>query len=468
MRVAILGGGLTGLSTAWKLTQASSDHSVTVIEQRSQVGGLAGSFAHGPYVLDYGPHRFHTTLPNVFDDVTDLIGDDLQPIPKKLGFNLNGRLVDFPVRFTDLLAKMGLGFTVKAGTECLNAMVRGRLQHAPETSYRDLLVHQFGPTISGLFFEPLAQKAWGDPTTLDAQLARSRVLPPNLVEMIKETLGLGGPTKPIEHFYYPRQSIGEISVALRERIELGGGQILCSSRPISMVRDGDKVQTLTVDALGVKRELPVDFVVSTIPINALLRLFQPRPDDQVLQTVDSLEYADLILAYFVVKRRHVLDYAWVYYPEVDIPFNRLMDKRRFSSAGLPDDRTVLCAEVTPPQDGIRLQVDDDRLYEDLVPAFQRLGVVSRTEIEDYFTVKVPLAYPLYPIGFDKPVGATLGYCRTVSNLLTVGRHGLFNYSNMDHAIDMGDIAADIVQHNGRGRWTWEGLLKRTKEYRIYG
>ncbi len=466
MRVAILGAGLTGLSTAWKLTRAGLGHQVTVIEQRPQVGGLAGSFLQGPYMLDYGPHRFYTTLPNVFDDIRQLMGDHLQPIPKKLGFNLHGELVDFPVSFTDLLRKAGVGFTWKAGSECLRAMLRGRVRPKPDTCYQDFLLHRFGPTISAQFFEPLARKTWGDPTRLDAHLARSRVLPPDLVGMLRETLGVGGPTKAIEHFYYTRESIGEIGLAMRKKIEQGGGQILCDSKPISITLDGTAIGQLRVETPSGERDLPVDFLVSTIPLDVLLRLFRPLPDSRVLQTAEALEYADLILAYFVVKRSLVLDYAWVYYPDEDIPFSRLMDKRRFSSSGLPDNRTVLCAEVNPAHHGSL--ADDGWLQEKLVSAFEQLGIVVRDEIEDYFTVRLPRAYPLYHIGFRTPLRATLDYCRTVNNLLTVGRHGLFNYSNMDHAMDMGAIAADIVHHGGQGSWTWEALLHRTEEYRIYG
>lgn len=468
MRIVILGGGLTGLSAAWKLTQVGSAHSITVIEKLFDVGGLAGSFRHGPYLLDYGPHRFYTTLPNIFDDITELIGDDLHRIPKKLGFHLQGKLLDFPVRFTDLLTKMGVGFTWKAGTECLHAIVRGRFTREPDTCYRDLLVHQFGPTISSLFFEPLARKAWGEPTELDARLARSRVLPPDPVEMIKETLGLGSPMKPIEHFYYTRESISEIGRAMKERIEQADGAVLCGAVPTSISIGDGMVETITVQTADGRRDLPVDFLISTIPLGALLHLFEPRPADRVLETVDSLEYADLLLAYFTVKRRHVLDYAWVYYPEEDVPFTRLMDKRRFSETGLPEDRTVLCAECTRPLGSHSRRMDDDRLYEEMLPALEVRGVVSRPEIEDYFTVTIPHAYPLYPCGFRKPLDATLDYCHTVGNLLTVGRHGMFNYSNMDHAMDMGAIAADYVQHGGQGRWTWERILKRIEEYRIYG
>src|SRR3990170_1499359 len=42
MKIAILGAGFTGLTSALKLLQAG--HEVTVIEKEAEVGGLAGGF----------------------------------------------------------------------------------------------------------------------------------------------------------------------------------------------------------------------------------------------------------------------------------------------------------------------------------------------------------------------------------------------------------------------------------------
>ena len=54
--VAILGGGLTGLSAATELSETGIN--VEVLEKQSDVGGLAKGFEHGYFIFDYGPHRF--------------------------------------------------------------------------------------------------------------------------------------------------------------------------------------------------------------------------------------------------------------------------------------------------------------------------------------------------------------------------------------------------------------------------
>ena len=57
-KVIILGSGPTGLITAWKLLEKGLD--VLIIEKNSNSGGLCRSWRHNEFILDTGPHIFHT------------------------------------------------------------------------------------------------------------------------------------------------------------------------------------------------------------------------------------------------------------------------------------------------------------------------------------------------------------------------------------------------------------------------
>ena len=54
----ILGSGPTGLITAWKLLERGWD--VTIIEKQKITGGLCRSWKWRDFILDTGPHIFHT------------------------------------------------------------------------------------------------------------------------------------------------------------------------------------------------------------------------------------------------------------------------------------------------------------------------------------------------------------------------------------------------------------------------
>ena len=62
-KAIILGAGPTGLITAWKLLEADWD--VTIIEKKGSSGGLCRSWKWRDFILDTGPHIFHTPDKNL-------------------------------------------------------------------------------------------------------------------------------------------------------------------------------------------------------------------------------------------------------------------------------------------------------------------------------------------------------------------------------------------------------------------
>ena len=57
-KAIILGTGPTGLITAWKLLEKG--WKVLLIEKNSTSGGLCRSWSEKGFILDTGPHIFHT------------------------------------------------------------------------------------------------------------------------------------------------------------------------------------------------------------------------------------------------------------------------------------------------------------------------------------------------------------------------------------------------------------------------
>ena len=66
-KTIIIGGGITGLSVAWKLSEKG--YQVTVIESDKIIGGLARSIKIENYFFDIGPHSFFSEDKEVFKKV---------------------------------------------------------------------------------------------------------------------------------------------------------------------------------------------------------------------------------------------------------------------------------------------------------------------------------------------------------------------------------------------------------------
>ena len=62
-RVIIVGGGISGLSTAFYLSRARPDLGIVLLEGRSRLGGVITTFRRDGFVIEGGPDSFVTAKP---------------------------------------------------------------------------------------------------------------------------------------------------------------------------------------------------------------------------------------------------------------------------------------------------------------------------------------------------------------------------------------------------------------------
>ena len=98
-RIAVVGGGLSGLATAWRLGQAGAD--VTVIEKSGRTGGVIRTERRHGFLCEAGPNSMLMKSQQAEDFLDDLglTGDivDANPIANKRFLVKNGRVVPLPM-----------------------------------------------------------------------------------------------------------------------------------------------------------------------------------------------------------------------------------------------------------------------------------------------------------------------------------------------------------------------------------
>ncbi len=103
-RVIIIGGGITGLSVAWNLSE--KNYEVIVIESDKSIGGLAKSVKIDNYFFDIGPHSFFSEDKEVFKKVMDLFEDEPSEIPyakRSVKMLFKSKYVDYPLSAKSIL-----------------------------------------------------------------------------------------------------------------------------------------------------------------------------------------------------------------------------------------------------------------------------------------------------------------------------------------------------------------------------
>lgn len=157
--VVIVGGGLTGLSVAFRLRQLAPDAAVTVLEPRDRVGGNIGTEDHRGFRVELGPNGFLDRTPSIPNLCRDLrIAEHAVPASEGARKNrflfLGGRLRKMPRGPLGLLFSTLLSFRAKwqlatepwrkprstAGDESFHAFVSRRAGKEAADVFADALV----------------------------------------------------------------------------------------------------------------------------------------------------------------------------------------------------------------------------------------------------------------------------------------------------------------------------------------
>ena len=107
-KAIVIGGGITGLSAAWKLSE--NGYKVSIIESEKSFGGLAKTIKVGNYFFDVGPHAFLSEEKEIFNKVMDLFKNEKSAIPlkkRKVKMVFKGNYVDYPLSIKSILFQMG-------------------------------------------------------------------------------------------------------------------------------------------------------------------------------------------------------------------------------------------------------------------------------------------------------------------------------------------------------------------------
>lgn len=452
-RVVILGGGPAGCGAAFQLSRLGRAR-VTVVERQEGVGGNAASFEWGGQWLDFGSHRLHyTTDAAILADIRSLLGDDLLARRRNGRIRLRGRLVRFPFKPLDLVARLDKSFA--AGV--LVDMAAGRLglrRGGDGDSFADVLLRSLGPTICQHFYFPYARKIWGhDPRELSGTQARRRVTANSFAKLVRRIFRPVGAGM----FYYPRRGFGQVTTALATAARERGAEFLMRTgveRLEPPAVPGTVPWRVHVSTDGASRILEADHVWSTIPITMLARLTAGAPA-ALRAAAPGIDYRAMLLVYLQLDVDRFTPIDAHYFPEPGIAITRLSEPKNYGDTGLPRGSTVLCAELPCSPDDAAWSLPDEALGELVVRDIRTAGLPLARPPVAVHVRRLRHAYPIYLGGYEGHFDAYDAWAAAQPGLLTFGRQGLFAHDNTHHALYMAYCAADCLGEDGRfddGRW----------------
>ena len=424
----ILGGGLTGLSTAWFLGKLAREAQVAepswlLVEKDSRLGGLTRTEVIKGYHFDHTGHWLHLRHAEMKAMVAEVMGDEMIRVARRSRIWSHGAMTHFP--FQQNLH----GLPLDVAHECLMGAVQAALDQArgeqpPATNFRDFCLQRFGKGITERFMVPYNTKLWGcAPEEITADWC-SRFLPkPDLSQIAAGALGIVDDQAGYNaSFVYPRT--GGIETFARAIAKpLAQQQIRLNTRPESIDLAARTCRLTDGTTVHWQR------IVSSLPLPELLELVGDLPDS-VTQAAAKLRCTSLRYMNLGIARPDVLgDVQWLYVPEPKYPFYRIGSFSNAVPSLAPAGSSSLYVEVAANA------TESDEEVKASVRTFLRergwLGADSDIEVEEIRHLKY--GYVVFDDAYFGAKEAILPFLQQ-AGVASLGRYGAWVYASMEDAM----------------------------------
>lgn len=430
MKVAVLGGGITGVTASHLL--AERGHDVHCLEAANRVGGLCASETVDGFVADRaGGHIIFSRDQQVLDFVLQALGDGgYHTCERQTWIVHDGRHVQYPF-------ENGLADLDKAETAmCLEGYIQAwheRKSGAPEPqNFHDWCLWRFGEGICETFMHPYNRKIWNvDLREMGIQWVSGRVPDAPMEDVVRSAIGVR--TEGYKHqsvFHYPLEGGFETIVhAVANKLPNGALRL---STPAETVVKKDGGWDVNGEHF--------DRVISTLPLQQLLPTLSEDMPGDVREAFDALDYTSLMTVFLALDKPEVPPHSWLYFPHAHQgPQNRITYLSNYSPKNAPEGCTSIMAEVTYYGDA---PGTDEEVTNQVVEGLSGCGLMSKDELRFAKVWHNEYAYILYRQGLEGNLDKVRGWCKD-TGLDIAGRFGNYNYYNSDMCIRAAmDLVAD--------------------------
>jgi protoporphyrinogen oxidase len=457
-KIVVVGGGVTGLSIAWKLSEKG--YEVKIIEMDKFIGGLARSIKMGNYFFDIGPHAFATKDKEIFKKIMDLFKDEpgeIQHTKRIVKIMFRGKYVDYPLS-AKVLFQMGIMPAIMCSLSFAKSKIRtfissllGKKTQNQNLTVKQWAIDSFGKYLYLNFFKPYTEQFWKIETSelshrvipsrtrTDFTKALKHALLNKYLELSNFTLRKRDEVE-IESFpfYYPKKGFGEIADRIGKQIKSNGGEIYTSQEVDEIVINSEN----SFDVKTKNKTFSSDFVVSTIPLNRVITKIKPLREAKIIRSAKKLEYLSLVMLYLITKKQNILGCLNCYF--IDKPYNRISEMNFFSESLSPQGENILAVEISCHYESDIWKSSDEKIFSMCVQKMEKDNFLKKDDITNYKVLKFSSVYPIYRKDYDIHLKETQECFKKIKNFYSIGRQGQFYYGDIDQMIRIGFDTADKI------------------------
>lgn len=309
-KVAVLGAGISGLSTAYWLKKNNFDF--VVLEKENYVGGSMQTIRKDGFQIDFGPNSGLETTPIIRQIVDDigfanemvyasdsankryiLRNDTLHALPTSPPAFLSTKLFSTKAKLR-LFAEPFIGKSADGYYQSMSDFVRRRLG-------QEFLDYAIDPFVSGVFA--------GDPNKLSVKSAFPKLyrleevyggLIKGMIKGAKERKQRAEQSKQNAKMFSFVNGMQSFAIAIADTMK---ENILLNAVAQKVEKQNEKWK-INYSQNGELKELVVDYIISTIPVYAAEKLFTPI-DKEFQSHANEIYYPPVMVLYLGYKKSQV-------------------------------------------------------------------------------------------------------------------------------------------------------------------
>ena len=437
--VAIIGGGITGLTAAFRLRQKNIP--VTLYEGGRRLGGVIQSLRQDGYLAEYGPNTILETSPKISSLVRDLGLEERRlysdPRAEKRYLVRGAKLIELPASAGAFLATPL--FSAKAKLRLLAEPFIGRAPNDREESIAEFVLRRIGPEFLDYAVNPFVAGVYaGDPAKLSVKHAFPKL---HALEQKYGSLLLGqilGARERKRRSEVSKQNAKKFSFdeglqVIIEALRLALGPSVRLRSPVTCIEqtDGGWILTVRGDGHEIRNEHAAVLFAGTSYALAELQLKTDRSIDvSSLAKIHYSPVASVVLGFRRKDVAHPLDGFGVLVPQIE-GLNIL--GTLFSSSLFPNrapaDHVTLTTYVGGTRNPELAQLDTESLVDLIGRDLRRLlGVTGRPTFEHHILFRRAIAQ--YEVNF--------GRFKDLMDEIELKAPGLFLAGHYRNGVSLGD------------------------------
>lgn len=409
-KVYILGSGPTGLITAWRLLQKG--FGVTIIEKNSFSGGLCRSWKYNDFILDTGPHIFHTPddgLKKFWNThFKDLLVEGKFYCKNVKGKNFN-EFYDYP--FSQEALKNFDNKTRKKIKSELQKCKKFEKRYEAK-NYKEYIDSLVGPTLRKMFYEKYPKKIWGISTT--------KMTPdwaPNRIKFRKKIL----PFYHEEFAAVGKYGTGCVYDRIKEKIIKLGGIFKFNETVIGLKSKDKKITEINTTKKRYKIHKN-ETIISSLPINITAKFLGKK---------NNLKFRGVCSVYLFYNQKYILpkNVHWLYFDSEKTLFNRITENKKLSKFVAPKNKSYLTAEITYSMNDKFSKINPSQIVSRIIKEISKINLVDNKKLIGTQINYEPFVYPVQFMDYKNETFEIRSFIESFNNLYSVGAGGEFNYAD---------------------------------------